>query len=127
MRWREARAPAKRKRGSAKPQEKPEASIEDRLKYIAGLTTPSAPPARWLSAHPPLLCEEGNGVSPPSRFATQCLSRERVAVHRHVVLKFSDRQNAVAVASQIVHVDLMRRPDPLVVVNIGIMGAPHQM
>src|SRR5207249_7433234 len=25
------------------------------------LTTPSALSARWLSAHPPLLCEEGNG------------------------------------------------------------------
>jgi len=26
----------------------------------AGLTTPSAPPDRWLSAQPPILCEEGN-------------------------------------------------------------------
>src|SRR3989441_3717026 len=29
----------------------------------AGLTTPSAPPARCLPAHPPLLAEEGNGFT----------------------------------------------------------------
>ena len=28
--------------------------------WSADLTTPSAPPACWLPAHPPLLCEEGN-------------------------------------------------------------------
>ena len=28
---------------------------------LALRATPSAPPARWLSAHPPLLCEQRNG------------------------------------------------------------------
>src|SRR5438094_6642471 len=59
---REARARAKRKRDSAQPQEKHEASIEARQnRENAGLTTPSAP-LRWLRgillrAQPPLLCE----------------------------------------------------------------------
>src|SRR5438034_11051439 len=65
---REARACAKRKRDSAQPQEKHEASIEARQnRENAGLTTPSAP-LRWLRgillrAQPPLLCEEGNIAS----------------------------------------------------------------
>src|SRR5438034_3054359 len=78
--WREARARAKRKRDSAQPQEKHEASIEARQnRENAGLTTPSAP-LRWLRviflmAHPPLLCEEGNAPllkhkSPKLRNAT---------------------------------------------------------
>src|SRR5213078_1399690 len=63
--WREARARAKRKRDSAQPQEKPEASREARPNAgDAGLTTPSAPLRRlrdfFLMAQPPLLCEEGN-------------------------------------------------------------------
>src|SRR5438093_10217422 len=77
---REARARAKRKRDSAQPQEKHEASIEARQnRENAGLTTPSAP-LRWLRviflmAHPPLLCEEGNAPllkhkSPKLRNAT---------------------------------------------------------
>jgi len=32
--------------------------------WSADLTTPSAPPACWLPAHPPLLCEEGNVLAP---------------------------------------------------------------
>jgi len=75
---REARARAKRKRDSAQPQEKGEASINRQFGKIkaAGLllrlrpnglalrATPSAP-LRWLRdifllAQPPLLCEEGN-------------------------------------------------------------------
>src|SRR5436190_16967141 len=49
--WREARA----RQG--------EASIEDRRNVSAGLTTPSAP-----SAHPPLLCEEGNTLTPKEAY-----------------------------------------------------------
>src|SRR5436190_6352423 len=65
--WREARARAKRKRDSAQPQEKHEASREVRQnRENAGLTTPSAP-LWWLRgiffvAQPPLLCEEGNAL-----------------------------------------------------------------
>src|SRR5206468_4085264 len=52
----EAGAPgAKREPDRAKPQ-----LWSVRPRRFAVLTTPSAPPARWLSAHPPLLCEEGN-------------------------------------------------------------------
>src|SRR5207249_5282223 len=64
---REARARAKRKRDSAQPQEKHEASREVRQnRENAGLTTPSAP-LWWLRgiffvAQPPLLCEEGNAL-----------------------------------------------------------------
>src|SRR5438034_11224962 len=79
--WREARARAKRKRDSAQPQEKHEASIEVRQnRGNAGLTTPSAP-LRWLRdillmAQPflrlrpiglalrALLCDEGNITRP---------------------------------------------------------------
>src|SRR5207244_11622785 len=34
--------------------------------WRAELTTPAAPPARWLSAQPLLLCEEGNMFRSPA-------------------------------------------------------------
>src|SRR5438552_15790326 len=52
----EAGAPgAKREPDRAKPQ-----LVVSSAKHLTDLTTPSAPPARWLPAQPPLLCEEGN-------------------------------------------------------------------
>ena len=52
-----------REPGRAKPQ-----LVVSSAEHVAELTTPSAPPARWLSAQPPLLCEEGNG--PPLKTCT---------------------------------------------------------
>src|SRR2546427_11010203 len=60
-----------------------EASTEVRPNSIAGLTTPSAPSLR--SAHPPLLCEEGNmssSYSPlPSSTGLPCGVRRYASAH----------------------------------------------
>src|SRR5439155_20335241 len=62
-----------------------------------------------------------------SGFATQRLKCKCVVFHRRVVLELLDLKNGAAVALQIVHVDLMSRPDALVIPNFRIVSAAHQL
>src|SRR5213592_2538934 len=68
------------------------AGVVSSTKRYAGLTTPSAPPARWLSAHPPLLCEEGITMKSWGFRIHEHCHREYTVDARGAILRIHHRQ-----------------------------------
>src|SRR6185369_11637233 len=65
-------------------------------------------------------------IASASRFAAERLQCEIFVFHRRVVLQLVDLQDSVAVSFQVMHVDVMRSPNTLIISNVGVMRAPNQ-